>query len=325
MSRGPVGLSVVIVTWKSLDYLRDCLISLRSQESPYEIIVINNSSGDGTAEMVRDEFPEVTLLENSVNVGFARACNQGILQSRGEVILLLNPDTRVLPGSLEACISYLDAHQEVGAVGCRLVWPDGRVQYECARRLPSLLTMLIESLYLHMLFPRHWLFGRHLLGNWDHLSDSTVSCISGAFMMIPRRVIGQIGMLDEDLPMYLEDVDYCKRMWKEGYAIQYLATPCVIHLGGRSRARSSFDFDQLEGQVRYRYFRKHHGTLAAASARIIVCWSVLLRIFLYIPAATATAVFVPGRQFGSLLSLRSNCRILLWALGLRRLPRLGER
>src|SRR5690606_31348674 len=167
-----------------------------------------NASSDGTAQAVREHFPHVRVISNSVNVGFPRANNQALACARGRYVLYLNPDTEVRPGTLGACVAELDANPDIGVVGCRLESPDGTIQYEGARNTYRFRHLAFELLWLHMFFPRSRIFGDHRLGSWDHRGTRDVEAVSGAFMMVRRELAVRLGGLPDDVFMYHEDLSF---------------------------------------------------------------------------------------------------------------------
>ena len=181
-------LSVVIVTWNVKEPVLECLEALTHCAGvlTLEAILVDNASSDGTVETVAEAFPWVRIIQNSQNVGFPRANNQALLEARGRYVLFLNPDTVVGEGTLEACVSELDSDPEIGMVGCRLIYPDGNVQKECARRHYRLRHLIWEAFYLQVGFPDHPIFADQLMGSWDHEGRRDVEALTGAFMMVRR-------------------------------------------------------------------------------------------------------------------------------------------
>lgn len=210
-------LSVVIVSWNVQRLLRHCLNSVvGSLELPTgenavtaEIIVVDNGSTDGSADMVRTEFPQVTLIANPDNRGFTVGNNQGIRASNGRYLLLLNPDAEVVADALSTLIAFMDAHPEVGLVGPQLLYPNGQVQ-SSRRRFPTLTTLFFESTWLQSLAPRASLHRFYFL---DQPEDSVldVDWIVGAAMLARRETVENVGDLDEGFFMYSEELDWCRR------------------------------------------------------------------------------------------------------------------
>ena len=314
----PVHLSIIIVTWNSGEDISRCLSSVLASTGtlPTEIFVVDNASSDGTSRIVRSKYPTVRLIELPENLGFPRANNVGIQEAQGEFVLLLNPDTEVSREAVHACIARIREDGKIGMIGCRILYPDGTLQLECAHHLPELRDVLIETFYLHMLFPKNRVFGRHRMGDWDHLDDRVVPRISGAFMMVRRAAIDQIGLLDERFFMYYEDVEYCARIARAGWTIQYLGKPTIIHFTGKSRAQSAIDFDYSLPLLRYTYFRENRGRVAAYGYRLLSLGQSLLRVLLSLLGAVLLA-WNPGLKRRPAFRPEIHWGRVLWLLGLR--------
>ena len=267
-------LSVIIVTWNVEDLIVDCIGSIEQTagDLEYEVIVVDNASTDGSARVVAERFPNTRLIRNEINVGFPRANNQALEVARGEYVLYLNPDTKIGPGTLTACVEELDRSPDVGMVGCRLDLPDGRIQPECARRAFRLRHLLAESLYFHMFFPRSRLFGDLNMGWWDHRGTRDVEAIVGAFMMVRRAVANEVGGLPEELFMYHEDMSFCLRVRRLGWRIRYRGDVGTLHYTGQSAARSNLHLELLALECRLLLIKELQGPLAALAGRVV--WSV---------------------------------------------------
>jgi GT2 family glycosyltransferase len=312
------ALSVIIVSWNVKERLHACIQSVlqTAKGFSYEIIVVDNSSPDGTREFLEKQaFPNTRIIGLTQNLGFPRANNVALREAKGDYILLLNPDTIVHEGTLERCIGELSSDPHLGAVGCRILYPDGSVQYEGGRNLPDLLDLLIFTPYLHMLFPRNKLFGRYLIGNWDHNTTRDVPCLAGAFMMVPARVIKSVGMLDEKFFMDYEDVDYCARLGENGFSCRYLSEASITHFTGQSRSKSSRALSYDSPSALYTYFLEHGGSEKATIARVLLLVQALVRI----PLALFLAVFSKSKRFKrtpkTLLDIGFHFSQLKWCIG----------
>jgi len=262
-----VALSVVVVSWNVRDLLRRCLQSLRSGVQ-HEIVVVDNNSTDGSAEMVRAEFPDVQLIANAENRGFPAANNQGIAVTRGRYVLLLNPDTEVVGDALATMVAYADAHPDVGVVGPRLLNPDGSVQ-SSRRRFPTLMTALFESTWLQSYAPRRLLERYYVLDRpGDAVQD--VDWVYGAALMARREAVRQVGMMDEGFFMYSEEMDWCRRFRDAGWRVVYLPTARIVHYGGRSSEQVVAARHIHFQTSKVRYFRKHHSAAAAEGLRLFL-------------------------------------------------------
>ena len=261
-----ITVSVIIVNWNVRRLLRNCLRSLFSHNSQLalEVWVVDNHSSDHSAKLLRRDFPGVRLIENENNIGFARASNQGIRQAWGRYILLLNPDTVWVDDSLSGMVAFMDGHPGVGAVGPKLLNADRQsIQYWGARRLPRPLDTFYEYTKLNLLFPCNRHFGRYLMADWDHADSREVDCLSGACLLVRRKTIQEVGLLDEDYPVYWEDTDWCHRVGLTQWKLYYLASAQLVHIGRQStlQNRGPSTINAVRGI--YRYYRKLHGPLTA--------------------------------------------------------------
>ncbi len=230
-------LSIVIVSWNTRDMLRNCLESIfeNTQAIEFEIIIVDNASADGTAEMLRNRFPQVKVILNDSNVGFAKACNQGMRASAGDLILLLNSDTYVRDDVIARMSDYLNCRPEISMASCQLRWPDGRIQHSAFRSL-SISRSLFEDLWLYKLVSDSRRDDILLAGYWKSDTEKEVDWLAGAFMMLRREVFTQSGGFSEDFFMYGEDSEWCMRIRRAGKRIFYTPIGSVYHIGGVSSA-----------------------------------------------------------------------------------------
>lgn len=287
MTPPPLDLSVVIVSHKTPDEVCACLASLYQGGGldglRSEVVLIDNASGDDTAARVRRAFPAVCVIENENNVGFARANNQGIAQVTGRCALLLNPDTLVPPGTLAACVAFLDDQpQTVGAMSCRVQSPDGLLQGTCSRRLITPWSEICRALLLDRILGCLDWFNREPIIGWDRRDTRPVPCILGAFMLIRRAALDRIGGLDERFFLMYEDVDWCKRAQKAGLTILFWPGAHITHLGGQSWKHDPVTTFAASHASAIQYFRKHHprtvGLVRAVSRLGMEIKIVLLRL-----------------------------------------------
>jgi len=272
--------SIIIISWNTREYLRQCLNSLlTATDVAQEILVVDNASTDGSQQMVRDDFSAVRLLENQSNYGFARAVNQATAYSRGRHVLLLNPDTLVTPTSIKLMAGYLDGHPQVGAVGCRQVDEQGRLQWSCGK-YPVLHTEFFELALLSKYFPKSRIFGKYLMSYWDHRESREVDWLTGACLMVRKNVAAECQGLDESFFMYGEDVDFCYRIRRRGYGVVYYADACIVHFQGKSSRRVYADMYAQRYRGRLQFFKKHYGRLALHVLRFMIIASFSLRLAL---------------------------------------------
>jgi GT2 family glycosyltransferase len=233
-----VELSVCIVTYQARDLLRDCLCSLYENTNlDLEVIVVDNGSQDGVAEMLQTEFPAVHFIQNPGNLGYTRPMNQALRAGRGRYLLQLNPDTLILPGALECLMSFLAAHPQVGICGPKVLNRDGTLQKPCRRGESRPLAVLAYFTGLAGRYPKNRRLGEYLMSYMDEEETHPVAGVAGSCMLIRREVVDQIGYLDERFFAYQEDADYCFRARQAGWQIYYVPEARIIHYGGMGGSR----------------------------------------------------------------------------------------
>lgn len=200
----------------------------------FEIWVVDNNSGDGSVEMLRRDFPSVNTIANKDNVGFAKACNQVIPLCTGDHVLLVNPDTFSSNNAVSKLIAYMDEHPECGAIGPKVLNPDGSLQLSCRRAFPDLAASFFRLTYLSLFFPKNPVLAKYNLTFADPNETLEVDALSGAFMMLRKSVIDKIGLLDEDIFMFGEDIDWCWRVKEAGWSVIYYPESVVYHYHGAS-------------------------------------------------------------------------------------------
>ena len=277
-------LSIIIVSYNTRLALRDCLKSLEDAARGLhaEVLVVDNASRDGSAEMVRRQFPRVRLCAMERNLGFAAACNVALALFQGRYALLLNPDTLVGPGALGAMTAFMDAHPKCACLGPRLIGADGCCQ-PSARGDHTLLDHLFALAALTMRFPRSRLFGRFYLSFWDGSTERQVDWVCGAAMMIRREAIDRVGLLDGGYFLYYEEADFCRRARAKGWKVWYSPAAEIVHLSGLSAEteaghRISGDILRYRLASRRRYFRKFSGRLTAWAVEAADRFFAYLRI-----------------------------------------------
>jgi hypothetical protein len=228
-------LSVIIVNWNTKNFLARCLQSVKenTKRVSCQIIVVDNHSSDGSAQMVEERFPEAILIKNRKNLGFGRANNQGLSQARGKYILFLNSDVAVNPGCLDEMFGFMEKHPDVGASSCKLIFPDGSLQHSC-RQFPSFKVFFPMLLGLRKFFPEMKVFRDYLMLDWDHTDIREVDQIMGSFMFIRKNVLTQVGGFDERYWMYFEEVDLCLRIKRKGWKIVHYPYVSAIHFLSKS-------------------------------------------------------------------------------------------
>ena len=243
--------------------------------SPFENWVVDNASTDDSPRMVREKFPQVQLVESRENVGFARANNQALQRCTGKYILLLNPDTHVASGALQALVDFLDKTPEAGAVGARILNPDGSLQISSHPR-PTLSRELWRLFHLDRLSP----YAEYPTSKWETNQTQEVDVLIGACLMLRKDVLDQVGFLDEDYFMYSEEVDLCYRVQRAGWRLFWVPQAEVVHFGGQSTQQvpTEMFLNLYHGKIKY--FRKHDGWLAAQIYKLILMIASLSRLVL---------------------------------------------
>jgi len=275
-----MDLSIIIVSWNTRDILRECLRSVyqETREISFEVIVIDNASSDSSAGMVKEEFPQVFLIENTANKGFAAANNQGMEIAGGRYLLLLNPDTIVLDGAIQKAIYYADSHSDVAVVGCQ-VWENETTVQQTCFRFPSVLSLLMQKSGLCRLFPRSRLFGREKMAEWGRDTEREVDVVSGMFMLVRREAIDQVGLMDEDYFVYAEETDWCWRFWKAGWRCVFTPVARIIHRDGGSKSTEKISIKMFVQQQKSLliFHRKQLGRFSWITAKAIYVLTMLVR------------------------------------------------
>ncbi len=309
--------TIAVVAWNSAGHIGPCLRSIAEQATGVdtEVIVVDNGSSDETVRLVREEFPDVRLLLADANLGFPLANNLALAQARGRHFLLLNPDARLLNDAPALLARFLDAHPEAGAVGPRIVEPDGSPAPFAARAFPSLRAALLRYFGLRKLFSRSALLGGETLG--DKLGDDApaqVPCLTGAALMLRTDFLRALGGLDTALPMYLEDIDLCARVAGAGRACCFEPAARVAHAGAGSSVLSPRRAQLLaaeNGQAPWMFLRRHASPLHAAAFSALTCAGALFR-------TTLCSLLLPlarGRLRDKLAAVRFEyASLLAWSI-----------
>ncbi len=303
-------LSVIIVSYNVSAFLEQCLLSVRRalQGIDGEVWVVDNCSSDDSVDMVRRRFPEVQLIANDKNAGFAVANNQAIRHSEGEYVLLLNPDTLLEEDVLRQCLCFMDEHPEAGAMGVRLVDGSGRYLPESKRGFPTLWVSFCKMTGLSALFPRSAYFNGYYLGHLDTEQTHAVEVLAGCFMFIRRRALERAGLLDEAFFMYGEDIDLSYRIRQAGFQNYYYPSVRVLHYKGESTQKDSFRYVKRFYEAMVIFARKH---FQRRGASILVFWlqtAIALRAVAALLAQAAHRAWLPlldaGLLYGGLLLLK---------------------
>jgi len=291
-----VSFCIVIISYNVRDRLRDCLRNLSGQRA----IVVDNASGDGSAAMVRTEFPAVELIANTNNHGFAAACNQGIAASTEDFIFILNPDTLVTPTALQTLLDVMQAEPRAGACGPRILNPDGSLQPSC-RSFPTLPRLILDELGFGKLFPHSKFFGGYRMTWWAHDQLREVDQLMGAALLLRRAALEQVGAFDERFFMYFEEVDLCLRLHDAGWKVLFVPGAEVMHHGGQSARQV------LQEATLYRYrslvafYRKHYPAWHLTVLKVVIGVAITMRLILY--------TFQPAKRAAFSAVLRHLCSL----------------
>lgn len=272
-----MDLSIIIVSWNTRDLLEQCLASVFASPPAcaFEVWVVDNASTDGSNELVRRRFPQVRLVENTDNLGFAGGNNQAIRASAGRYVLLLNPDTEVKSGALETLVRFMEEQPQAGAAGSRLLNPDQTLQPSCYP-LPTLSRELWRLFHLDAVRP----YGTYRMADWSLDSPRAVDVIQGACLILRRTALDQVGLLDEDYFMYSEEVDLCFRLQKAGWQLHYVPRAKVVHYGGQSTQQVAAEMFLRLYQGKLIFFRKHRGWMAGQAYKLVLLAAAAARLLL---------------------------------------------
>lgn len=273
-----MDLSIIIVNWNGLTVLRDCLASIHAigHAVAFEVIVVDNDSSDESVAMVRNEFPQVRVLCNSTNLGFAAGNNRGFALACGRHVLLLNSDTLLLPGALDESVRYLDAHPDVGVLGCRIEFPDRSFQTSCYRFADPLVLFMVRVLPLGSVADERLNYGRYWAREFKDPTE--VDGVAGCFMVVRREIISSLGGLDEDFFMYGEDEEWCARIKRAGWRVVYFPGATIIHIHrfSSSQARRALRLIECMSPMLVLHKRRGHG--AAWRGNLVLLAGMLVRL-----------------------------------------------
>jgi len=304
--------SIVIVTWNGKRYAIECLESLEIESAtlPVEIIVVDNCSTDGTPEAIRLQFPDVTLIENHANLGFAKANNIGMAESRGKYVCLINSDVVVPPGCLERMVEFIEARPEIGVLGPRMLSPNGRTG-ESVMMLPTVWNTLCCALSLDTIFPGSAFFRGFDMKAYPYDSVDIVEVLTGWFWMVRRKALQMVGGLDEQFFMYGEDIDWCHRFGAAGWRVVFYPDAAALHYGGASSELAPARFYVEMRRANLQYFRKYYGTHGVLGYRTAVWIHELLRILGY----SALYAWKRPRRREAAFKVRRSIACMRWLLG----------
>lgn len=272
-SREKAELTIVIVSYQCRDLLLRCLASLDDDpdRALFDVVVVENASTDGTSDAVASRFPPVQVLDAGSNRGFSAANNLALRQASGRHLLLLNPDTVVPSGALRAALAELDARPEVGMLGVKLVREDGSLDHACKRGFPTPLNALAYFTRVSRLLPRHPKLAGYTAGNVGQDEVAYVDAVNGAFMLVRRDALAEVGLLDEGYWLYMEDIDWCYRFWQAGWKILYWPVVSVLHAkAGSSGENRGWSANRAFHRGMWRFYVKHYRPHASSLQAVAV-------------------------------------------------------
>jgi N-acetylglucosaminyl-diphospho-decaprenol L-rhamnosyltransferase len=309
-----VDLSIIIVTWRSLDFLQACLASIyaTTKDIAYEIIIVDNASGDDTERVIRREYPQVTFIASQQNLGFASANNLGFRYASGRTLLFLNPDTEVRENVFVRMISTLNA-SSAGAAGARLLNTDGSLQLSCVQAYPTIWNQLLDSALLRRIFPKWRIWGMQALFQSSKM-PARVDAVSGACVMVKREVFQQVGGFTESYFIYVEDLDLCHKITQAGHSILYLGACEIVHHGGKSSAQQLSHFVYLQQkEALSHFFRITKGPWYSDCYRAVIAAAALVRIVIVVLSFPLGTLVLRGSSRGQLIG--KWFAVFRWAIG----------
>ena len=284
-----MDVSIVIVSYNTKELLAECLKSVKKaiENLTAEVFVVDNNSSDGTVDFIKKNFPWVKLTVNKQNVGFSKANNLSLKIAKGKYILVLNPDTELMPDSIIKIINFMNKNSEVGISTCRVQLPDGSLDRDCRRHFPTPWRALTHFIGLSKVFPGSKIFDQYYIGYQKDDIDHEIDACEGAFMMVRKDAIAKVGYFDEDFFFYGEDLDWCWRFKEAGYKIMYTPRAKIIHYKGAASGmkQSSAHLTKASRESKIRalkestramelFYRKHYMNKYPP----FVTWSVIFGI-----------------------------------------------
>lgn len=318
-ARGAMDLSIIIVNWHSKEYLGKCIDSIvkSTRNVKAEIIVVDNASFDGCAELLKQHFPQVQFIQSYRNLGFAKANNEAFNLSRGRNLLFLNPDTEVDSAAILTLMRHVESISDTGIAGAKLLNSDRTVQKTAVRVFPTIMNQLLDIDVLMRLFPRSTLWGIHPLFRQSS-APVQVEAISGACMMIKRVVFEKVQMFSTDYFMYSEDIDLCHKVEKLGLKVYYVPNAVVLHHGGASSSANSvktFSYVMML-ESRWRFFVKTRSRWYCCLYRLAMLSASVFRTGIMVSIWPFLILW--GRGGGVGATLKKCMALLRWSVGLEK-------
>jgi len=261
-----MDLTIIILNYKTKGLVKQCIrnVMVSTADLNYEIIVIDNGSNDGCEQMMKENFPEIKFIQTGKNLGFAAGNNFGLKEAKGKYVMILNPDVTVLNHSINKMVEFMEKNPEVGLAGPKLINPNGTYQISCRTFQTPKLILFRRTPLGHLPFAKKEL-EKHLMIDFDHQTNQAVDWVMGACILIRKTAMDKVGLLDERFFFYVEDMDWCRRFWRQGFKVYYLAEAEMVHLYERASAIENWSFWTFNKMTRWhivswlKYFTKYLG------------------------------------------------------------------
>lgn len=275
-------ITVIIVNYKVKEYIANLLNSIEKAKPGFElqIIVVDNDSGDNSISFLRDRFPEVEYIENDTNLGFGKANNQAIRKAQGKYTLIINPDTLVSEDTFSVLVDHMEKNSKCGAVGCKILNPDGTFAPESRRSVPTIWSAFSKVMGLNSLFPKSKLFGQYYLSWLEEDETSKVPVLSGSFMFWRTEVLNSLNGFDEIFFMYGEDIDLCYRIQETGFHIDYVPGTSIIHYKGESTKKGNLKYIKIFNNALFLFFEKHHSYKYSIFFKVFIYLAIWVKTFI---------------------------------------------
>lgn len=312
-------LSIVIVSWNARKYVAECLDSLQSANgtSSVEIIVVDNASNDGTADLVRDRFPQVRLVETGGNIGFSRGNNVGVRLAKGKYICLINPDVNIPPDCLHKMYSFMEQNPEIGLLGPKMLAANG-LTARSGMRFPTLWNVFLRAIAADG-FLRGSSTGNWLMTDFQFDRTRDMDVLNGWFWMARREAVNEVGLLDEDFFMYAEDLDWCKRFHSHKWRVVFYSEAEAVHYGGGCSSNDPLRFSVEQQRANMQYWAKYHNRASLLLYAIAVWFGHAMRMVGW----TAIGAVKPSERAKARFEAKRNLECIRWMLAIPTIKPIG--
>lgn len=277
-----MDLSIIIVNYNTKKLTFECIESIYKSNMNYqfEIYMVDNNSSDDSVQVIKDNFPKVNVIANKENVGFSRANNQAIQLSKGRYVLLLNSDTIVRETTLDTIIKFMDDYKDVGVTGCKVILPDGTLDKACHRGFPTPDASFYYMTGIAKKFPNNPRFNKYHKSYLNLNEIHEIDCLVGAFMMVRREAIDEVGMLDEEFFMYGEDIDWCYRIKEAGWKVYYYPHVSIVHYKGASSKKKPTKIVYEFHRAMYLFHKKHFAKRYNIFINFLVYTGIMFKLYI---------------------------------------------